>query len=93
MSSAPHDLNLDPADVEAAITPRTKALLVLHYARLPCAMDACRRARGAATGCVVIEDAAHAPGRELAGGCAERSAHVGCFSFFSNKNLPMGRAA
>ena len=33
--AGPEDLNLDPADVEAAVTPRTKALVVLHYAGYP----------------------------------------------------------
>src|SRR5207245_7753841 len=36
----PEELNLDPRDVEAALTPRTKAILTLHYGGYPCDMDA-----------------------------------------------------
>ena len=55
------DLNLDPADLEAAITPRTKAVVVLHYGGYPCDMDAVREI-AERRGLIVIEDAAHAPG-------------------------------
>jgi dTDP-4-amino-4,6-dideoxygalactose transaminase len=83
------DLNLDLADVEAAITPATKALLVLHYGGHPCAMeevlDLAER-----HGLVVIEDAAHAPGARWRGRACGTIGQVGCFSFFSNKNLPIG---
>jgi dTDP-4-amino-4,6-dideoxygalactose transaminase len=83
------DLNLDPADVEAAITPATKALLVLHYAGHPCAMDEVL-ALADRHGLVVIEDAAHAPGATWRGRACGTIGDVGCFSFFSNKNLPLG---
>jgi dTDP-4-amino-4,6-dideoxygalactose transaminase len=83
------DLNLDPADVEAAITPRTKAIVALHYGGFPCAMDAvleiARR-----HGIVVIEDAAHALGATFDGQACGSLGAIGCFSFFSNKNLPIG---
>jgi dTDP-4-amino-4,6-dideoxygalactose transaminase len=83
------DLNLDPADVEAAITPATKALLVLHYGGHPCAMgqvlDLAEQ-----YGLAVIEDAAHAPGALWRGRPCGAIGAVGCFSFFSNKNLPIG---
>ena len=83
------DLNLDPADVEAAITPATKALLVLHYGGHPCAMhDVLELAER--HGLVVIEDAAHAPGATWRGRSCGTLGHFGCFSFFSNKNLPIG---
>ena len=83
------DLNLDPADVAAAITPATKALLVLHYGGHPAPMAdvldlADRR------GLFVIEDAAHAPGAIWQGRSCGTIGRVGCFSFFSNKNLPVG---
>jgi dTDP-4-amino-4,6-dideoxygalactose transaminase len=85
----PEELNLDPADVEAAVTPRTKAVVVLHYAGFPCAMEAIE---GIAErhGLVVVEDAAHAPGASLRGRMCGTLGRVGCFSFFSNKNLPVG---
>jgi dTDP-4-amino-4,6-dideoxygalactose transaminase len=85
----PGELNLDPADVEVAVGPRTKAVIVLHYAGFPCAMDEiselAERHRLA-----VIEDAAHAPGASLHGRMCGTLGHVGCFSFFANKNLPLG---
>jgi dTDP-4-amino-4,6-dideoxygalactose transaminase len=83
------DLNLDPADLEAAVTPRTKALLLLHYAGFPCAIDDAL-AVAARHGLTVIEDAAHAPGARSAGRPCGSIGDIGCFSFFSNKNLPTG---
>jgi dTDP-4-amino-4,6-dideoxygalactose transaminase len=85
----PEEPNLDPADVEAAFTSRTKAIVALHYAGYPCDMDAVgalARDRGLA----VVEDAAHAPGASLRGRMCGTLGDVGCFSFFSNKNLPVG---
>jgi dTDP-4-amino-4,6-dideoxygalactose transaminase len=83
------DLNLDPEDVEAAVGPRTRAIVVLHYGGFACDMDAIRelaRSRGIA----VVEDAAHAPGSTWEGERCGTMGLVGCFSFFSNKNLPVG---
>jgi dTDP-4-amino-4,6-dideoxygalactose transaminase len=85
----PHDLNLDPEDLEAALSPRTKALLVLHYGGYPCDMDAVL-AIANRRGLAVIEDAAHAPGARWNGRACGTLGDVGCFSFFSNKNLPIG---
>lgn len=84
-----HDLNLDPADLEAALGPRTKAVVVLHYGGFPCDMEAvldAARSRSLA----VIEDAAHAPGARLGDRFCGTLGEIGCFSFFSNKNLPVG---
>ena len=85
----PHELNLDPADVEAAVTPRTKALVVLHYAGYPCDMEAIDEI-AERHDLVVVEDAAHAPGASLNGRMCGTLGGVGCFSFFANKNLPVG---
>jgi dTDP-4-amino-4,6-dideoxygalactose transaminase len=83
------DLNLDPDDVAAAITPATKAIVVLHYGGFACDMGAvlelAERHR-----LVVIEDAAHAPGSRCDGRMCGTLGAIGCFSFFSNKNLPVG---
>ena len=87
--SGPDDLNLDPADLEAAIGPRTKAVLVLHYGGFPCDMQAVREL-SEQRGLIVIEDAAHAPGATWQGRPCGGLGLVGCFSFFSNKNLPLG---
>ena len=85
----PHDLNLDPADLEAAVGERTKAVLVLHYGGFPCDMDAVR-AVAERHGLLVLEDAAHAPGATYRGERCGSLGLVACFSFFSNKNLPVG---
>jgi dTDP-4-amino-4,6-dideoxygalactose transaminase len=85
----PRDLNLDPADLEAAIGSSTKAIVVLHYGGFPCDIGAviglARR-----HGLIVIEDAAHAIGATWGEGMCGTFGDVGCFSFFSNKNLPVG---
>jgi dTDP-4-amino-4,6-dideoxygalactose transaminase len=84
-----HDLNMDPADVEAAITPKTKAIVVLHYGGYASDMDALGRIAGD-SGVTLVEDAAHAPGGSWNGRKCGTFGAVGCFSFFSNKNLPVG---
>jgi dTDP-4-amino-4,6-dideoxygalactose transaminase len=83
------DLNLDPADVEAAVGPRTKALLVLHYGGFPCDMEALT-AIAERHGLGLVEDAAHAPGAIYRGRMCGTLGSIGCFSFFANKNLPVG---
>ena len=83
------DPNLDPGDLEAAAGPRTKAIVALHYAGFACDMDAVL-ALAAERELVVIEDAAHAPGALYGGRACGTLGHVGCFSFFANKNLPIG---
>jgi dTDP-4-amino-4,6-dideoxygalactose transaminase len=87
--AGPDDLNLDPVDVESAVTDKTKAVIVLHYAGFPCdmaAIDLIAERHGLA----VVEDAAHAPGASLGGRMCGTLGNVGCFSFFANKNLPVG---
>jgi dTDP-4-amino-4,6-dideoxygalactose transaminase len=83
------ELNLDPQDVAAAVTPRTRAVLALHYAGFPCAMDAIAEIADR-HGLAVVEDAAHAPGASFDGRMCGTLGQAGCFSFFSNKNLPVG---
>jgi len=83
------DLNLDPADLDAAITDRTRAIVALHYAGFPCDMDAVLEIAERRK-VVVIEDAAHAPGGSWRGRPCGSLGTAGCFSFFSNKNLPIG---
>ncbi len=83
------DLNLDPVNLAAALTPRTKAIVALHYAGYPCEMQAVLEvARG--RGVAVVEDAAHAPGATWHGRACGTLGDVGCFSLFANKNLPAG---
>jgi dTDP-4-amino-4,6-dideoxygalactose transaminase len=83
------DLNLDPDDLAAAISPRTKAVVVLHYGGYACAVERVveiAREHGVA----VIEDAAHALGARPGGRACGTFGEIGCFSFFSNKNLAVG---
>jgi len=83
------DWNMDPADIERKITPKTKAVMIVHYAGYPCNMDAitgvCRR-----HGIKLIEDCAHAPGAKYKGRVVGTFGEIGCFSFFTNKNLSVG---
>jgi len=78
--------NLDPADIEHRITPRTKAILPVHWAGYPCDMD---EILDVATrhGLAVIEDAAHAFGAEYRGRAIGSVAPVTCFSFQAIKQL------
>jgi dTDP-4-amino-4,6-dideoxygalactose transaminase len=82
----PDDYCIDPAAVEAAIGPRTKALLPVHlYGQ----MADMRRLSAIAekTGIALVEDAAQAHGAERDGLRAGRVGRVGCFSFYPGKNL------
>jgi dTDP-4-amino-4,6-dideoxygalactose transaminase len=87
--SGADDLNLDPADLEAAVGPRTKTVVVLHYGGFPCDMEAVHELADRHE-LTVIEDAAHAPGAIWRGRKCGSLGLAGCFSFFSNKNLPVG---
>jgi dTDP-4-amino-4,6-dideoxygalactose transaminase len=83
------DLTISPADIEAKITPRSKAICVMHYGGYPCALDKIM-AIAQCHGLSVVEDAAHAPGAEFQGEKCGAIGDVGCFSFFSNKNMSVG---
>ncbi|MGK3987981.1 DegT/DnrJ/EryC1/StrS family aminotransferase [Sorangium sp. So ce136] len=83
------DLGVDPADIARKITPRTRAIAVVHYAGYPCDMDAIS-AIAAERGIAVVEDAAHAPLATYRGKALGTLGDVGCLSFFSNKNLATG---
>jgi dTDP-4-amino-4,6-dideoxygalactose transaminase len=82
-------LNLCPRAFEAAITPRTRAVIVVHFAGLPADMDAilaiARKHR-----LIVIEDAAHAHAAVYKGRPVGALGHLGSFSFQSSKNLNSG---
>jgi dTDP-4-amino-4,6-dideoxygalactose transaminase len=87
----PHDLGVDPADVERRLTDRTKAVCAVHYAGYPAALDelvALCESRGLA----LIEDAAHSPSATTADGSRKLGSVglAGAFSFFSNKVLSCG---
>lgn len=84
-----YDWNVSASTIKKCITDRTKAVIVVHYAGFPCnmpeIMSVCRGA-----GIKVVEDVAHAPGASFGGKSCGTWGHVGCFSFFSNKNLSVG---
>jgi dTDP-4-amino-4,6-dideoxygalactose transaminase len=87
----PDTLNLDPARVAEAITPRTKVLITVDYGGQPCDYDALR-ALTAPRGIRIIDDAAHALGAAYRGrpvGSASL-ADVTAFSFYATKNLSTG---
>ena len=82
------DLTIDPESIERCITPRTKAVVVMHYGGHSCRQEAVDVARG--HGAALIEDAAHALGGAGALGPCGSWGDAACFSFFANKNLPLG---
>jgi len=84
----PDTFNLDPSQIEAALTPRTKAIMPVHLygnpADMTTIMDIAQR-----HGLAVIEDAAQAHGAEVAGRRVG-SFGTGCFSFYPTKNMTTG---
>lgn len=81
--------NIDPDAIEAAITPRTRAILPVHFAGRPCAMDRIM-AIAERHGLVVIEDCAHAIETTYRGQPAGTFGDFGCFSFYVTKNVVTG---
>lgn len=85
----PVTMTIDPARVEASITPRTRAILPVHFAGRPCDMHALRdiaeRHR-----LKIIEDCAHAIETEYRGQKAGTIGDFGCFSFYVTKNMVTG---
>lgn len=80
---------LDPADVEARITPRTRAIVAVHFGGYAAAVDELA-ALCAERGIALLEDAAHAPAGDLHGRALGTWGLAGAFSFFSNKVLSVG---
>jgi dTDP-4-amino-4,6-dideoxygalactose transaminase len=79
------DYNIDPAALAAAVTPRTKAIMVVHLNGRMCDMDAVSAVAGE-HGLVIVEDAAQAMGATFNGRRAG-SFGIGCFSFYPFKLL------
>ena len=82
-------INIDETLIEAAITPRTKAIAVVHYAGLACEMDAIM-AIARRHNLLVVEDAAQALMSTYKGRKLGTIGHFGCFSFHETKNLLSG---
>ncbi|MEZ5966142.1 MAG: dTDP-4-amino-4,6-dideoxygalactose transaminase [Planctomycetota bacterium] len=85
----PDTLNLDEEKIEAAITPRTKAIMPMHYAGVACAMDVIRRIADA-HGLKVLEDAAHALDAFWDDRPLGTVGDFGTFSFHETKNFIAG---
>jgi dTDP-4-amino-4,6-dideoxygalactose transaminase len=85
----PHTQNIDPDAIEAAITTRTRAIMPVHFAGRPCAMDRIM-AIARKHGLVVIEDCAHAVEAEYHGQPLGTFGDFGCFSFYVTKNIVTG---
>jgi len=81
--------NITAKSIEKVITPKTKALILVHFAGYPCEMDEivalCKKHNIA-----LVEDCAHAPGAKYKGQSCGTFGEYGCFSFFTNKNLSVG---
>jgi len=82
----PKTYNLNVADVEARVTPRTRAIIPVHLYGQMADMNAIMRI-ASQHNLVVIEDAAQAIGASHGGKQAGSVGHYGCFSFFPSKNL------
>jgi dTDP-4-amino-4,6-dideoxygalactose transaminase len=85
----PRTLNIDASRIEAAITPRTKVIMPVHFAGLPCDMDAIY-ALAKKHGLRVVEDCAHAIGAEHDGRRLGSFGDIQVMSFHPNKNMTTG---
>ena len=81
--------NIDVTKIEEKITPRTKAIMPVHIFGQMCDMDAIQ-ALADKYNLLIVEDAAEAHGATWRGHKAGSCSHVGCFSFFANKNITTG---
>jgi dTDP-4-amino-4,6-dideoxygalactose transaminase len=83
------DWSMDPDDIESQITPKTKAVMIVHYAGFACDMERitalCKK-----HGLFLIEDCAHTPGADYYKQPLGTFGDVSAFSFFANKNIAVG---
>ena len=85
----PEDMNIDENKIEAAITPKTKAIMVVHYAGVGCNMDEIMKI-AKKYNLLVLEDAAQAVNSKYNGKYLGTFGDIGCFSFHETKNYSMG---
>ena len=85
----PDTLNIDEKQIEAAITPKTRAIVPVHYAGVSCEMDTINDI-AAAHGLKVVEDAAQGVMASYKGKALGTLGDFGCFSFHETKNYSMG---
>lgn len=85
----PDTLNIDETLIEAAITPKTRAIVPVHYAGVACEMDSIM-ALAAKHKLYVIEDAAQGVMSQYKGRALGTIGHIGCFSFHETKNYTAG---
>lgn len=83
------NMNISPIEIEKLITKKTKAIVVVHMAGFPADMDAIMSI-AKQYNLKVIEDACHGPLSEYKGNKLGTIGNIGCFSFFSNKNISTG---
>ncbi len=82
-------MNIDPLDIKRKITPKTKAIIPVHFAGRACNMDAIMDI-AKRHGLNVVEDCAHAIETEYHGNKAGTIGDIGCFSFYVTKNVVTG---
>ena len=85
----PNTWNIDVTKIEEKITPRTKAIMPVHIFGQMCDLDTIQ-ALADKYNLFIVEDAAEAHGATWRGRKAGSCSHVGCFSFFANKNITTG---
>lgn len=85
----PDTMNIDESKIEAAITPRTKAIVPVHYAGVGCEMDTIM-AIAQKHHLYVVEDAAQGVMSQYKGRALGTIGHIGCFSFHETKNYTAG---
>jgi dTDP-4-amino-4,6-dideoxygalactose transaminase len=85
----PITMNIDPQEIRRKITDRTRAIIPVHFAGLPCEMDEISMIAEEHE-LIVIEDCAHAIETEYRGRKAGTMGDFGCFSFYVTKNIVTG---
>lgn len=85
----PWTMNIDPESIQALITSKTRAIVVVHYGGIPCKMEAIMEV-AREHGLIVIEDAAQAIGATFQGQPLGSFGDLSCFSFHGTKNVSSG---